>query len=1082
VCFQKLAFLEAEKDAILREKDRALADLQDLVKNHAAEKTALEDLAAARVKEAERSVREAMAAVPTTACPTSASCPKARVGAAAVLPVVVRNNSTIFEKSKATRLRAPKDSLAIHIVTHVHWDREWYRSLEHFNRLLATVLDNVVEALTTPASGLNHFHLDAQAILVEDYLRARPHHKALLRQLSEADQFGAGPWYTQPDEFLVSGEALVRNLLYGIATLAELGMGFVPIGHVPDQFGHTSQMPQIFLQFGMVAAASMRGVPNEARRNSWWEGPDGSRILLLKFSNYCGMQFDASSVSGSKRKKRASLMLQVEQQLKRRQEKDQSENITTLYWLNGCDHRDLDREVGPAIERAQAAVGGTKRVQFGSREMQIREVVSSNLRDVALLVLDELKSNNFSLPVLRGELRRDVDHLADTVSSGSSLKRLNWASEELLQSWAEPLNVAALLQSAGRDESFEIVRAWKMVLENHFHDTICTTSVPQVLVEARVRAERAIQIAEAISSQFMFALMEKVIPVNVEAVFVFNPTNVARNSELVVLWMAIPRSVVIDPGQILTVTDPLTKQRFNATAVTHDSNLWRYRHRRGGFRTGHTFNMLRVAMRPPLVRPNEMRVFHVSLNPEYGPPVPRETTEPHKRRRPKKVPPPEEQGKKEEEPSDGAPKTLGRFGNKRLECELLPDGSVLVASKTGLFNDVPRLNMIMVQEDFGSQYLAQFGNQISPINVEDVKITRTADFEMVSFWLRGRNLAGSQQTPNPSPLAAKEEPRGQYNFEISVHYVLPEDSNQLWVRVAMAHPEGGNRNFALRVGHKLSCPVTDMVHDTAFDHLHRSRQSMPDTKPFHKWFLAHGTNCSLGVAGRGLYDSRIEGESMPTTTLMRAVDRMGDWATFKNEGAQDFGFHEWEYAVVPLGATADPEAMALEGRRFASEGCAVQHVDQGLLPQVMTTCVSSSHLRKLSAHAPPFASGEPFVGDDDTAGGLFGDSAGIGNTMVISKLPAYSMMGGATLAPEALVLSAVKRAHYDPEAFVVRLYNPTGKEIEGVLTLQFPIASAFHSRLDEQKQSEVEMGGSDTVIKLTVEPKKIVSLLVYPKR
>jgi alpha-mannosidase len=92
------------------------------------------------------------------------------------------------------------------------------------------------------------------------------------------------------------------------------------------------------------------------------------------------------------------------------------------------------------------------------------------------------------------------------------------------------------------------------------------------------------------------------------------------------------------------------------------------------------------------------------------------------------------------------------------------------------------------------------------------------------------------------------------------------------------------------------------------------------------------------------------------------------------------------------------------------------------------------------------------------------------------------MMGGATLAPEALVLSAVKRAHYDPEAFVVRLYNPTGKEIEGVLTLQFPIASAFHSRLDEQKQSEVEMGGSDTVIKLTVEPKKIVSLLVYPKR
>jgi hypothetical protein len=104
------------------------------------------------------------------------------------------------------------------------------------------------------------------------------------------------------------------------------------------------------------------------------------------------------------------------------------------YWLNGCDHRDLDRETGNAIQLAQEEIANHKKVEFGGKEMEVREVVSSNLRDVAKLVLYELESRNYSLPFLIGELRHDVDHLADTLSSGMSLKVRNWASEQLLES------------------------------------------------------------------------------------------------------------------------------------------------------------------------------------------------------------------------------------------------------------------------------------------------------------------------------------------------------------------------------------------------------------------------------------------------------------------------------------------------------------------------------------------------------------------------------------------------------------------------------------------------------------------------
>ena len=67
------------------------------------------------------------------------------------------------------------------------------------------------------------FLLDGQAIVLDDYLAARPEQEERLRRLFGEGRLEAGPWYVLADEFLVSAEALVRNLLAGQRTVRRLG-------------------------------------------------------------------------------------------------------------------------------------------------------------------------------------------------------------------------------------------------------------------------------------------------------------------------------------------------------------------------------------------------------------------------------------------------------------------------------------------------------------------------------------------------------------------------------------------------------------------------------------------------------------------------------------------------------------------------------------------------------------------------------------------------------------------------------------------------------------------------------------------
>ena len=144
-----------------------------------------------------------------------------------------------------------------YIVPHTHWDREWYQPFRVFQARLVDVIDTVLELLEDPA--YRRFTLDGQAAVLEDYLELRPEREADLRRFVQAGRLRIGPWYVLADEFLVSPEALVRNLQFGRRVSRRFGEP-LPVCYTPDSFGHVSQLPLLAAGFGLPAVVFQRGM------------------------------------------------------------------------------------------------------------------------------------------------------------------------------------------------------------------------------------------------------------------------------------------------------------------------------------------------------------------------------------------------------------------------------------------------------------------------------------------------------------------------------------------------------------------------------------------------------------------------------------------------------------------------------------------------------------------------------------------------------------------------------------------------------------------------------------------------------
>jgi hypothetical protein len=350
------------------------------------------------------------------------------------------------------------------IVPHTHWDREWYRSHEQFRYRLVRLLDDLLDLLDRDPD-FRRFTLDGQMVPLDDYLEVRPEARERIAKRVREGRLVIGPWYVLPDEWLVSGEALIRNLRLGLARAAELGGG-MRLGYVPDQFGHVGQLPQIFASFGFEAAILWRGVGAEVDQTCFhWEAPDGTRLFAVYlpqgYGNASELPLDPQALALRLHQARASL--------------EPFSRIPTLLLMNGSDHA-IPR---PGLPAALAAAAG--RLEGMSWEI-------GALPDFVERARAEAPAE---LPLHRGELRSGLRAplLEGCASARIHLKQADFQNDRLLVRWLEPL--AAWLAVLGGDPDPAILElCWKVALENHPHDSICGCSIDRVHAEMETRFAR----------------------------------------------------------------------------------------------------------------------------------------------------------------------------------------------------------------------------------------------------------------------------------------------------------------------------------------------------------------------------------------------------------------------------------------------------------------------------------------------------------------------------------------------------------------------------------------------------------------
>ena len=170
----------------------------------------------------------------------------------------------------------------IHVVPHSHWDREWYFTTSRSKVYLMKDLGDVLDTLESDPE-FKYFMVDAQGSLLDDYIKWRPQDKERITKLVKMGKLVIGPWYTQTDQLVISGESIVRNMYYGMKRCESFGK-YMNVGYVPDSFGQSGNMPQIYREFGIEDTLFWRGVSDDMVEHTDfnWKGDDGSVVFTTQ--------------------------------------------------------------------------------------------------------------------------------------------------------------------------------------------------------------------------------------------------------------------------------------------------------------------------------------------------------------------------------------------------------------------------------------------------------------------------------------------------------------------------------------------------------------------------------------------------------------------------------------------------------------------------------------------------------------------------------------------------------------------------------------------------------------------------------
>lgn len=349
----------------------------------------------------------------------------------------------------------------VHIISHTHWDREWYIGAAYVNEWLPVFFESLFSMLEKEPE--YRFVLDGQMCMVEECeeeIRRTggdvESFERRLRKYAEQGRLVLGPYYLQPDWQLVSGEALVRNMEYGFAGAARYGR-VNRTGWLLDNFGQIAQAPQIHDLFGIKGLVVWRGIgmpPQEISSEFRWISPDGTAVtaayLLSSYRN------------GMRLADRPAIM---RDRIAAEAEKIENFSFTgELLMMNGYDQEMQPDDILPHLRSMEGKAGRFLAFQSSPEEL-----------------LGAICKSKAKLPELKGPLYngRYISVFPGTLSSRIYLKIRNEDCQNQLETVVEPLCTMDYLLGGNYPQE-ELDRVWKLLLHNHPHDSICGVSADMI--------------------------------------------------------------------------------------------------------------------------------------------------------------------------------------------------------------------------------------------------------------------------------------------------------------------------------------------------------------------------------------------------------------------------------------------------------------------------------------------------------------------------------------------------------------------------------------------------------------------------
>jgi alpha-mannosidase len=920
-----------------------------------------------------------------------------------------------------------KNGKTVHIISNTHWDRAWVYPFQETRLLLLEFMDDLLDLLENDPK-FHSFLLDSQTIAVEDYLDIRPEKEKQIKKFVKNGKLIVGPWYNLPEEYIVNGESLVRNMVVGHRQAEALGK-VSKIGYTPFSYGQTSQMPQLYRGFDIDTIIFYRGI-NTKKSEFILEGPDGSRLLgcrfgaLSRFSYYFYVyrmaRFGMSRDEWWYDWDRGTLPFRMNNEnhphdhyypLDVTQEKfdksvlpkqlkklidEESEHFSTsqIACMQGFDCSSPDPYESGLVEDCQPI----------AREMG-HEIKLSSLEDFMNAMRKEVKDPE----VITGESRNPgatgkwTNLMGDVLSSRTKIKRRNAQSETALQRLAEPFSTLGWIVG-GEYMKATLDLSWKYMLQNHPHDNICGAGIDQMEKDMMYRFDQSEIISNGVTRRALSSIQKRInnnnIDIKESVITVFNPSPFVR-SEVISLSVDLPdksdykgMSIREVNGEAIPYTETgresfgtlvrnlqdislqLRSQRLNIHAEFKDIPAYGYK----------TFHLKRESS-------------DVEKRPV--------TTE-------QMLPSPQ-------------------LENEHLKILIKSNGSLdILDKKTGHWFE----NQHYFEEsgESGNPWIHMFPekNQIFTTIETEAEITHVESSEFLTRYI----IRHTMEVPDGLEGEEGNYRRSETMAEMVITSVITLRKGQKWLDI---HTSIDNQieQHRVRACFPTGLMVENSAAEAAFDVIERPIIRTADSLyfgkenpqyPMHRFVDMSDGNKGLAIFNDGIreYEAVDDDKRTVAITLFRGFTAtqspvIDQWDVYPwMKLSQSLGLNEWRYAIMPHAGNW-------------KEGKVYREVDKFQLPL-------------------------------ETA------QAGKGGKDLPKSL---SFMA---IKSDEIIVSAFKK-HEKRESFVLRLFNPTDDEIKTQVTFSSPIKKAWLTNMNEEQREEINRHDQRS-IELVFQHKKILTVEV----